>query len=128
MHSYIVNGYQLLWHAHTVLEPHRETIFFSILLAIVLFLYIFLCVCHFWQSYFFSCVTLYFFVNNLKRTEDLVIPWHDLSVHTFGTQHLNDIVSIALKALLNLNLTENIKISIQYFIITLRLFQYIFII
>ena len=40
----IVNGYQLLCDAHTVLEPHRGTAAFSILLAIVLihFFYVFI--------------------------------------------------------------------------------------
>jgi len=37
IHSGIVNGHQLLCEAHTVLEPHRGTAAFSILLAIVLF-------------------------------------------------------------------------------------------
>ena len=45
MHSSIVNGYQLMCDAHTVLEPHRGTAaFFSILLAIVVF-HFFLCIC-----------------------------------------------------------------------------------
>ena len=46
MHSGIVNGYQLLCDAHTVLEPHRGTVAFSFLLTIVLFHFYFLCVCH----------------------------------------------------------------------------------
>ena len=36
MHSGIVNGFQLLCHAHTVLEPYMGNAAFSILLAIVL--------------------------------------------------------------------------------------------
>ena len=36
MHSGIVNGYQLLCDAHTVLEPHRGTAaFFSILFTFI---------------------------------------------------------------------------------------------
>ena len=46
MHSGIVNGYQLLCDAHTVLEPYRGTAAFSFLLTIVLFHFFFLCVCH----------------------------------------------------------------------------------
>ena len=53
IHSGIVNGYQLLCDAHTVLEPHRGTAaFFFIILAIVLFHFFFLlCVCHSWHSF-----------------------------------------------------------------------------
>ena len=48
MHSGNLNGYYLLCDAHTVLEPHtvEELQLFSILLAIVLFHFFFLCVCH----------------------------------------------------------------------------------
>ena len=47
MHSGIVNRYQLLCDAHIVLEPHRGTApFFYFILAIALFHFLFLCVCH----------------------------------------------------------------------------------
>ena len=46
MHSGIVNRYQLLCDADIVLEPHRGTAVFSILLTIVLVHFFFLCFCH----------------------------------------------------------------------------------
>jgi len=69
MHSGIVNGYQLMCDAHTVLEPHRGTaVFFSFThyRPIPLFL--------------FTLTVLFLFfgaslvcVNNLKGTADLVL-------------------------------------------------------
>jgi len=76
MHSSIVNGYQLLCDAHTVLEPHRET-------AAVLFHFFFLCVCHSWQSLFLFLGASIFCVNNQKRTADIVLWFPDkTSVYT----------------------------------------------
>ena len=91
MHSGIVNRVsELLCDAHTVLETHRELqFFFSILLAIVLFQFFFLCICHSWQSLFLFLGASIVWVNNLKRTADLVLwfpdrtsvcthPWHSV--------------------------------------------------
>ena len=47
MHSGIVNGYQLLRDAHTVLEPHRGTAAFFFFYSLSSFFhFFFLCVCH----------------------------------------------------------------------------------
>ena len=46
MHSLIVNEYQLLCDARTVLELHKGTAAFSFLLTVVLFHFFFICVCH----------------------------------------------------------------------------------
>ena len=54
----IVNGYQLLWDANTVLKPHRGTAAFHVFVTLtVLFLFL---------GASIVCV------NNLKRTADLV--------------------------------------------------------
>ena len=64
MHSGIVNGYQVLCHAHTVLEQHMGTA--------ALFLFYLLSS---FFAVFFLCGSIVG-VNNLKRTADysLVVP------------------------------------------------------
>ena len=70
MHSGIVNGYQMLCDAHTVLEPHGEVKLVSFLLTIALFF--FLCVRHSDSLISFRVCLYSLCVNNLKRTSDLV--------------------------------------------------------
>ena len=55
MHRSIVNRYQLLCDAHTVLEPHRGTAAFSFLLTIVLIHFFCFCVYHS-DSPFLGCL------------------------------------------------------------------------
>ena len=67
MHSVIVNGYQLLCDAHTVLKPQSGTAAFFLFYSLSsfstfpLFLFAFLSL---WQSYFFSWA--HACVNNLR--------------------------------------------------------------
>ena len=67
---------------------------FSLLLAIVLFYFFFLCACHSWQSLFLFLGTSMDCVKNLKRTADFVLwfpdktsvcthPWHQVAVIVF---------------------------------------------
>ena len=70
MHSRIVNGYQLLCDAHTVLEPHRGTA------AFFFFLFYSLSSFSTFSFYVFVTLTVLFlgaslvYVNNLRRTAD----------------------------------------------------------
>jgi len=81
MHSCIVNGYQLMCDAQTVLEPHRETAALFLFYSLLSFsAFLFMCL-SFWQSLFLflgaSIVCVY------KRTADcLVIPWSDICLYT----------------------------------------------
>ena len=65
----IINGYQFLCDAHTVLEPHSGTaaffLFYSLLSFSTFSFYMFV------QSYYFFLGATLVCVNNLKRTADL---------------------------------------------------------
>ena len=71
MHNGIVNRYQLLCGAHTVLEPHRGTAAFFLFYSLSSF--------STFSFYVFVTLTVLFLgaslvcVNNLKRTADLVL-------------------------------------------------------
>jgi len=77
MHSGIVNGYQLMRNAHTVLEPHRGTaafLYFTRYPPIPLFHFICLSL---WQSLLLFLGASIVCLNNLKKTTDLVLWFTD---------------------------------------------------
>jgi len=66
MHSGIVNGYQLLCDAHTLLEPHRGTADLFLFYSLLSFpLFLFMCLTP-WQFYFFSSSLLLPVVGGLR--------------------------------------------------------------
>ena len=89
MHGGIVNGYQLLCDAHTILEPHRGTAaFFSILLAIVLLTFLFMCLSLLTVLFLFLGASIVCVYNIDDSRLSCNSPTGHLSVETLGTTAL----------------------------------------
>jgi len=81
MHSVLINGYQLLFDALTVLEPHMGTSFFLFFTSFSTFsFYVFVTL----TSLFLFLGASLVCVNNLKEDNrfSLLIPWQDICLYT----------------------------------------------
>ena len=91
-----------------MLEPHRGTVVFFILLTIVLFHFFFLCVCHLAVIFLGASLVC---VNNLKGTADLVLWFPDrtaVCTHSWPLYNL-----IVLKASLNPTKLKQIFLNVS---------------